>query len=60
MDAFIDEGGQRAEGCETAFCDNRGLLPRTCVAVFSRRAALTLTGVPVAKMYEALLRQVVR
>ena len=55
MDAFIDQGGQLAEARST-FCD-RGGFCREHAWLFHRRAALTLTGVPVAKMYEALLRQ---
>ena len=52
---FIDEGGQLG-GARNSFCD-RGGFCREHAWLFHRRAALTLTGVPVAKMYEALLRQ---
>jgi hypothetical protein len=55
MDSFIDEGGQLAEA-RNNFCD-RGGFCREHAWLFHRRAALALTGVPVAKMYEALLRQ---
>jgi len=55
MDGFIDEGGQLAEARST-FSD-RGGFCREHAWLFHRRAALTLTGVPVAKMYEALVRR---
>lgn len=55
MDSFIDESGQLAEA-RNNFCD-RGGFCREHAWLFHRRAALALTGVPVAKMYEALLRQ---
>jgi len=54
MDSFIDESGQLAEA-RNNFCD-RGGFCREHAWLFHRRAALALTGVPVAKMYEALLR----
>jgi len=55
MDHFIEEGGQLVE-TRTAFCEYGGFC-RDHAWLFHRRAALMLTGVPVAKMYEALLRQ---
>ena len=55
MDHFIEEGGQLIE-TQTTFCEYGGFC-RTHAWLFHRRAALMLTGVPVAKMYEALLRQ---
>jgi len=55
MDSFIDVSGQLAEA-RNNFCD-RGGFCREHAWLFHRRAALALTGVPVAKMYEALLRQ---
>jgi hypothetical protein len=55
MDNFIDEGGQLAE-VQSVFC-KRGGFCREHAWLFHRRAALALTGVPVAKMYEGLLRR---
>ena len=55
MDGFIDAGGQLAEAKEQ-FCDRGGLCPEHSW-LFHRRAALTLTGAPVAAMYEALVRR---
>jgi hypothetical protein len=55
MDAFIEEGGQLAE-VQSAFCE-RGGFCREHAWLFHRRAALALTGVPVARMYEGLLRR---
>jgi Family of unknown function (DUF6062) len=55
MDSLIDESGQLAE-TRNNFCD-QGSFCREHAWLFHRRAALALTGVPVAKMYEALLRQ---
>jgi hypothetical protein len=55
MDNFIEEGGQLAE-TRIAFCKHGGFC-RDHAWLFHRRAALTLTGVPVARMYEALVRQ---
>jgi hypothetical protein len=55
MDRFVDESGQVAEA-RSAFCD-RGGFCREHAWLFHRRAASARTGAPVAKMYEALLRQ---
>jgi hypothetical protein len=55
MDNFIDQGGQLAEA-QDVFC-KRGGFCREHAWLFHRRAALALTGVPVAKMYEGLLRR---
>lgn len=55
MDHFIDEAGQLIE-TQIAFCEYGGFC-RDHAWLFHRRAALSLTGVPVARMYEALLRQ---
>jgi hypothetical protein len=55
MDNFIDEGGQLAE-VQSVFC-RRGGFCREHAWLFHRRAALALTGVPVARMYEGLLRR---
>jgi hypothetical protein len=52
---FIDQGGQLAEA-QNVFCE-RGGFCREHAWLFHRRAALALTGVPVAKMYEGLLRR---
>jgi len=55
MDAFIHERGQAAEAL-SVFCE-RGGFCRSHAWLFHRRAALALTGVPVAQAYEALVRK---
>lgn len=55
MDAFIHERGQSAETL-AMFCE-RGGFCRSHAWLFHRRAALALTGVPVAQAYEALVRR---
>lgn len=55
MDAFIHERGQAAEALGL-FCE-RGGFCRSHAWLFHRRAALALTGVPVAHAYEALVRR---
>ena len=55
MDAFVEQAGSLPETFST-FCD-RGGFCREHAWLFHRRAALSLTGVPVAHMYEALVRR---
>jgi hypothetical protein len=55
MDAFVHERGQAAEALGV-FCE-RGGFCRSHAWLFHRRAALALTGVPVAQAYEALVRK---
>jgi len=55
MDAFIEESLQLAEP-QRVFCDHGGFC-RDHAWLFHRRAALAVTGLPVARMYEALLRR---
>lgn len=55
MDTFIHERGQAAEAL-TTFCEQGGFC-RSHAWLFHRRSALSLTGVPVAQAYEALLRR---
>jgi hypothetical protein len=55
MDAFIHERGQAAESL-SIFCE-RGGFCHSHAWLFHRRCALSLTGAPVAEMYEALLRR---
>jgi uncharacterized protein DUF6062 len=54
MDTFIEEGMQLGEATD-AFVEHRGLC-REHAWLFHYRAARTMTGVPVASMYEALLQ----
>lgn len=55
MDAFVEQAG-RLQETFSSFCD-RGGFCREHAWLFHRRAALSLTGVPVAQMYEALVRR---
>jgi hypothetical protein len=55
MDAFVEQAGRLQETL-SSFCE-RGGFCREHAWLFHRRAALSLTGVPVAQMYEALLRR---
>lgn len=55
MDAFVHERGQAPEALRV-FCE-RGGFCRSHAWQFHRRAALALTGAPVAEMYEGLLRR---
>jgi hypothetical protein len=54
MDAFVSEGIQLGESYD-AFCEQGGFC-REHAWLFHRRSALAMTGVPVVKMYEALVR----
>jgi hypothetical protein len=55
MDAFVEQARQMQETL-SAFCE-RGGFCREHAWLFHRRAALPLTGVPVAQMLEALVRR---
>jgi hypothetical protein len=55
MDAFVEQAGRLQETL-TTFCEHGGFC-REHAWLFHRRAALALTGVPVAQMYEALVRR---
>jgi hypothetical protein len=55
MDAFVEQAGRLQETL-SSFCE-RGGFCREHAWLFHRRAALALTGVPVAQMYEALVRR---
>jgi Family of unknown function (DUF6062) len=55
MDAFVEQAG-RLQETFSSFCD-RGGFCRDHAWLFHRRAALSLSGVPVAQMYEALVRR---
>ena len=55
MDVFVEQAGRLRETLST-FCE-RGGFCREHAWLFHRRAALALTGVPVAQMYEALVRR---
>jgi hypothetical protein len=55
MDAFVEQAGRLHETF-SSFCE-RGGFCREHAWLFHRRAALSLTGVPVAQMYEALVRR---